>query len=295
VVLARFAIAGEDGEAQSSVVRDLLPLTGRGKAETERKKNLLEMIQSLFTQEYLRVAEKAGGKKPAKAKKPSRFAATAEGKSAAMVELGFKTLPQGTKWPALRDKSLSALALGIESPSDKLLTHISKASGFQAVLLLHLYAGDDQTFATVNTLPTLTRAAEILAAKVLSPPRAGVKHLRDALLARWVEQAGALQSEDTETVAALDFAQAALMAARESPTGKFGPDKVFISHAWRQFNRMHPRHKLELEEFKGKLLAAHRERELTLARADLVPALEFDDVMESELMSMGATFNFIEV
>ncbi len=45
--------------------------------------------------------------------------------------------------------------------------------------------------------------------------------------------------------------------------------------------------------FMSLLLQAHRQRMLTLARADLVAAMDDDEVRDSTLQADGATFNFV--
>jgi hypothetical protein len=91
-----------------------------------------------------------------------------------------------------------------------------------------------------------------------------------------------------------DFARRVLTAARATKTGRFGEDKVFISHVFR---------KLVSEgavadddrSFKDRLISAHRDDHLTLSRADLVGAMDPGDVDSSEASYRGATFHFIHV
>jgi hypothetical protein len=74
--------------------------------------------------------------------------------------------------------------------------------------------------------------------------------------------------------------------------GRFGR-KVFISALWRQL-RTHPQFKgVTLEQFKRNLYLAHKEQLLTLARADLVAAMDPSEVAESEYDAGGARFNFV--
>lgn len=75
------------------------------------------------------------------------------------------------------------------------------------------------------------------------------------------------------------------------PATRFGDRKVFISALWRsardQLNGM------SIEQFKKALLVAHRERLLTLARADLVSAMDSGAVAASRLSEGGADFHFV--
>lgn len=88
------------------------------------------------------------------------------------------------------------------------------------------------------------------------------------------------------------FAQAVLDCARRCKTGRFGDERIFIGHAWRQYKR-DLGIKMSLESFKEKLLEANRERLLSLVRADMAPVLDQADVQESETRSLSATFHFL--
>lgn len=79
-------------------------------------------------------------------------------------------------------------------------------------------------------------------------------------------------------------------AARE---GVFGDRKVFISAVWDALRAMPAWASLELDELKARLVAAHRSRELVLARADLVAAMDPALVAASEAITDGATFHFV--
>lgn len=78
-----------------------------------------------------------------------------------------------------------------------------------------------------------------------------------------------------------------------APLGRFGPDKVYISAIWRQVQRDLRLTGMTLPEFKKQLIIANREGRLALARADLVGAMDANEVAESEIESLGATFHFV--
>ena len=91
------------------------------------------------------------------------------------------------------------------------------------------------------------------------------------------------------------FASVVKAAARASPTGRFGDNKVFISHLWRQL-RTDPRFAaLGPAGFKARLVEAHRADLLTLSRADLVQLMDPADVSESETPYLNAAFHFVLV
>ncbi|HVV85689.1 MAG TPA: hypothetical protein VHE35_21670, partial [Kofleriaceae bacterium] len=87
-----------------------------------------------------------------------------------------------------------------------------------------------------------------------------------------------------------DFAAEVRAAAARATDGRFGPRKVFIASLWRD----HAFRDLSLDDFKARLLAAHRGGALTLARADLVAAMDPDLVRDSELAHGDSRYHFVE-
>lgn len=90
------------------------------------------------------------------------------------------------------------------------------------------------------------------------------------------------------------FAARVLAAARASKTGRFGRDKVFISHVAQQLVREGVAIG-DVDAFKARLVAVHRADLLTLHRADLVEAMSASDVDESETRYRTATFHFVNI
>ncbi|MFY1831491.1 hypothetical protein ACN47A_36600 [Myxococcus fulvus] len=87
------------------------------------------------------------------------------------------------------------------------------------------------------------------------------------------------------------FAEHVLSVARALSTGRYGRDKVFISHVWRALQPEWSNR----EAFDAALLEANRSQHLSLTRADLVSAMDPKDVAESEVRSYGASFHFVVV
>lgn len=164
----------------------------------------------------------------------------------------------------------------------------------------------------LEKVPDPEKAAGQLAAKLVGATRAGGAELQLAVIRRWIDGAPVVpQISDVAppTSTALkpassaerepinddaSFAAGVLEAARASKTGRFGEDKVFISHVFRKL----------VDEgaiaddataFKDRLISAHRDDHLTLSRADLVGAMSPADVDSSEARYLGATFHFIHV
>lgn len=110
--------------------------------------------------------------------------------------------------------------------------------------------------------------------------------VRDALVRSWLT--GAFGAGDAPSLV-----DAARDAARDAKDGVFGDHKVFISSVWDAVRSKPAWTSLTLGDFKAALVAAHRERQLTLARADYVSAMDPALVAASEAKTDGATFHFI--
>ena len=80
------------------------------------------------------------------------------------------------------------------------------------------------------------------------------------------------------------------------PTGRFGDSKVFIAHVWRAQLQSDPAFRtMDLAAFKERLAEANNARLLDLSRADLVQAMDPDDVRQSEVHYLNATFHFVRI
>ncbi|MEQ8762913.1 MAG: hypothetical protein RL885_03230 [Planctomycetota bacterium] len=90
-----------------------------------------------------------------------------------------------------------------------------------------------------------------------------------------------------------EFAHRVEQTARQCTSGRFGHDKVFISHVWK---RLQPElGDSSVDEFKRRLAEANRLGLVSLSRADLVQAMNPDDVRESETEYLNARFHFVRV
>jgi hypothetical protein len=163
------------------------------------------------------------------------------------------------------------------------------------------------------------KALDRLLARRLRARRDDTKELRDAILRNWVDRGlerpsvekGAQEgssSQDTaeEPPASLpgvsdgeidleSFSRKVLEAAYKSPSGWYGDNKVFIVHAWRAIEHDSELSGIDLETFKRRLAEANNARLLDLARADLVQAMDPEDVRLSEISYLNATFHFIRI
>lgn len=134
-----------------------------------------------------------------------------------------------------------------------------------------------------------------LAARLVGAPRVGTQMLRIGILRTAWDRANA-EAEvpcPPEPAAApiatvppppddlATFAATVDRIARASTTGRFGDDRVFISHIWRQFTSSQTDRSSSLDGFKRRLVEAHRAGLLTLSKADLPAVLDPKDVCDS--------------
>jgi hypothetical protein len=98
------------------------------------------------------------------------------------------------------------------------------------------------------------------------------------------------EARPEEVRSLVEDVRAAAAAARE---GVFGERKVFISAIWEVLRARPAWAGLPLDELKARLVEAHRNRELVLARADFVAAMDPALVEASETRTDGATFHFV--
>lgn len=154
------------------------------------------------------------------------------------------------------------------------------------------------------------RLLRILAARSLDVQPTDLKVWRDALGQRWLTRrelggahrqdrapAAAATAEQPEPAALVEpaapveptvqppsFAEALRAAALAVPAaGRFGERKVYLVAAWEELRRAAAWRELPLEDFKVRVLAAHRAGEVSLARADLVGAMDAQQVASSEV------------
>jgi len=230
-------------------------------------------------------------------------------------------LPAARPWPALADRVLPALALGIAAADGKLQARLAGRDAWAAAIIgrtLALWSdGPPPSLPAVcdalawrelglpgkpKRCPPEIRAlfvqrqlasdagpperlVRVLAAREVGAPRPELRALRDALVRGWL--AGRTLGPPPS------FAGDALRAAGATQDGRFGDRKVFVSAVWHELRKDPPWAELTLDDFKARLVAAHRAGELALARADLVAAMDPELVAASEIIVDGASFHFI--
>lgn len=237
--------------------------------------------------------------------KPLRI--TDRGRARAAETLGVDVVPP---WQTVRSRYLPALALGVPPNVP------GKLADFVVAQLLVKHLG---------LAPRSAKPDDIIKLAItttLKVPHARAKTLQSALARRWVAEQPALGSASAPPrVAAVvvppaatptlvpspdatpkpakgwtdeDVIAAVRAATVEAPaTGRFGRDRVFVSAIWRQLDAGKRFPGLTLDDLKRRLVAANRRDQLTLARADLVGAMDPREVAASEIRYLNATFHFV--
>lgn len=90
-----------------------------------------------------------------------------------------------------------------------------------------------------------------------------------------------------------DFAQAVCHAARSPQVRRFHGDRAFIGSVWEHMHASKMIGEMSLDEFKARLISAHRKRLIEIVRADLVGAMDPNEVRRSEARHDNATYHFV--
>jgi hypothetical protein len=332
IILARLLVAGEKGATGSDLRKALEPLAGHrwaGSALGERiEQALVELVSARLIQRPLlvRKTERVTITEPGRAAmlgilgldqlppkttwdklKKTYLAARALGLPTPRAQAaksfagdpGFKAALLKTKYdlpvgdyPSF-DQAIDALAwtlLGFPSGRKFDMKAVKTA-------LIRRAIGDAKE---LEAKPDPKKEAAKLLAKAVGARQAGKDELRLSALRHWVDEEGEATAsaarvpspsapvDDLET-----FARRVVEAARSSPTGQFGANKVFVAHVWRMLQDDPAIAALGFDGFKNRLAEANNARFLDLSRADLVEAMDPEDVRLSEVSYLGATFHFI--
>jgi len=165
---------------------------------------------------------------------------------------------------------------------------------------------------------------EQLPAQALGLPRGDIRTVRSALLRKWAatellnapsEKAARLlpssraaaqpktltfpEQSTPETEPPLldlaDFARQVRETAESLENGRFGDRKVFINHIWNKMKDNPMCRSLDMPQFKRHLAEANNRELLSLARADLVSAMDPHDVQQSETKYLDDVFHFLVI
>jgi len=325
VVLARLLPVAEKGDSPARIRKDLEPLLEHRWSGNVLTEVLDRTLIKLTTRGLV-------ARPPAKKKNAvPEVLLTPEGRQTVLASLNVSQLPAKPKptWAVLKKSLLLARSLGLPAPGQAL----SSVAGFKAAVLKQKFGlplGDYPDLKSVKveltrkllgmgprekiSLETVQAAIfgrelgehrpadpkkvlDRLVSRQVGARRDEDKEVRDAVLRGWIS--GAIEQPDRRSSAPpggfAGFAQKVQAAAEECVTGRFGDNKVFIIHVWRALQNDDDFHGLDLPAFKQRLAEANNARLLDLSRADLVQAMDPDDVRLSEVTYLNAAFHFIRI
>ncbi|XXX73964.1 hypothetical protein WMF30_40590 [Sorangium sp. So ce134] len=236
----------------------------------------------------------------------SSFVNTPSGWRAALGALDMRASPTNPVWKELKKKLetcinarivktlLGAFRLAVapeptlQQVIDAILWHAIKVETSEPFTVEAVTRVLLNRLAGTPTLLPVDQALDELVAKVSAPATAPALNAPSVPSGATLPTGAALPADDTA------FAERVLAAARSSKTGRFGDDKVFISHV---FQRLAEQGDAvgDQDAFKARLVSAHRRGLLSLNRADLVEAMDPADVNASETRYLSATFHFVRI
>lgn len=196
-----------------------------------------------------------------------------------------ETLGVGDKfppWRRIKSHHLPALALGVPVAAAEDLEAAVVAQVLIRALGLTLQ-GSDPRAVFRSVVATALRARND-----------DLDDLAGFLARRWVAEEATAKPQEKGPWTADDVVAAVRNATSHVPAaGRFGGDRVFVSAIWRQLGEGSAFAGLTLDKLKAILLAANRQQQLTLARADLVGAMDPREVAASEIRHLNSTFHFV--
>lgn len=134
-------------------------------------------------------------------------------------------------------------------------------------------------------------ALKQLAAKAVGARRISPEELRLAIFRAATEK----PSQLPEPFNLEFFVNQVRQSAKRSQTGKFGDNKVFISHVWQQMELDGTTSGMDLKQFKHHLALANNKGLISLSRADLAYAMDQHAVSASETSYLNSIFHFIRL
>src|SRR5262245_43731137 len=315
LVLARLLVPGSRPPARSTIEKSLAPLFAQRLTPAEWRNLFDGALDRLIAGELVSA-------------KP--LSLTAAGCERALEYWQIDRVPAKARWETLRREYVAPRVLGL---SRQQLDGRDRSKAFVAAILKSRYRLPSEVAATstavVNALAwqqleiistarftpqavvgqALLKSARPLTADELAKQLARLaldttaSDLFTGALRQWIARAatGANDADAPDAAGAAreealpNFAETISRTARNSQSGRFGDNKVFISQIWRAFQARDDFDGLSLQEFKERLVEAHRRRLLELSRADLVERMDPREVAESETKYMDATFHFVRV
>ena len=328
LVLTRLLPVVEKGDTKAKIQKDLEPLLGHrwsGSVLTDvLDRTLIKLVSKGLV-----------AHRPVKSKKAvPAVEMTALGRLTILEFLKVKQLPTKPKpsWTKLKHSLLMAPALDLAGPGEPLAKEdgfravllkrqydlplgdfpvLKQAKAEWLRKTLGMGAKEKVTLETVqvsllkkelgDAAPTDSKKVlNRLLARHLRARRDDTKELRDEVLRQWLDRSLGIPESGVEPPPAppfdlTHFADRVVATARACPSGRHGDSKVFIVHVWRLLRDDPEFRGVDFPSFKARLAEANNARLLDLSRADLVQAMDPEDVRLSEVSYLNASFHFIRI
>lgn len=271
------------GETRSRVAADLRPVAADPAAGEGAWRSLFAAsVERLATAGDLTSGGRGG----------SRLRLTDAGRQRVQTRCGVPARPDAAKnrgWAWCRDRYALPLALDGDPAGN--------AEAIRVSLLRRFYLPE---LSGRGPADSLARTVDLLLAKRLKVGRASVAAFREAALREWVHRPATKAAPAGDATGHLPtdparFAEAVVAAARGTTTGRFGENKVFVAHVWRELLAARHAAPEELDDFKRRLVRANTAGLLQLSRADLAGAHDAADVRASEIEFLGERFHFVRL
>jgi hypothetical protein len=320
VLILAWLLTKPDGGTRSELDRALKPILGQRWSIGEQRRVIDEAVESLERTGLTTRVRKSALKLSESGRRAGCGALKVEGLP---EEIGWKTLKRYLLTPALgislpcdADKVRAAAIARRYQPTIGASPTMPQAIdavvwselGVEPRKRLTLKAVREvllnRALGTTKPLDLKTAFVQ-LAAKAVGARRTSANELQIAAIGLWLKGSEIAPTAKAQGDAASmpsvveplnddAFAARVLEAARTSKTGRFGDDKVFISHVLRKLAQEGTVED-DSDAFKARLIAAHRRGLLSLSRADLVEAMDPKDVEASEARYLRATFHFVRI
>jgi hypothetical protein len=261
---------------------------------------------------------------------PSELRLTATGKARVKAALRLEKLPASKSWKQFRTKYVPRLFLEMRDLGPELTPNCGalvlaerlsvrvppdcKPSRVVDIWLARKLGLERLTLDELrNTLlaqelglprrPNAGATTRLAVANLAGATSADAGPLLEGLTARWLYESPRTKARrHTERVALPaeldDELGRFALRVRETTTDPelrgFGDNKVFIGSVWQALASDPEIGDLGEREFKRRLVEAHRRGSLVLARADLVAAMDPEDVSASETVHQNSTYHFIQ-
>jgi len=313
LILARLSVRGARPLSPADLAKAMEGFLARELSKANARREITDAVERLRRDGHI---------------EPGTLGLTKAGVQRLCTTLGLRSLPKARDWrefkrkhlvrffekggaatePANLGLTLVARKLGLPERSAR-----SEASLANAWLARTLKLDGEwgspfrmrtAALATSLNVPLRPKLGDVMriCVKALSGARtAGAADVAEAMAARWLAE-GATEETDAPRNASRSEARAETIerlvekvraTIRGGTIRRFGSNKIFIASVWERLQKEPELSRLGEAGFKTLLVTAHQQGALTLARADLVAAMDPADVAASETRHLNSTYHFI--